>query len=546
MSIRLRLGLLAVLVALAASSAPVLPAHAAPGLPWLHVAHRGGLPVVVDGAGRTVILRGANASGFEDDWYHAPNDVQLKAPFWPIDPAAYDHGRCPANSHRIAQPPLCERDFAQMRALGFNIVRLTLSWSSLEPTPGRYDPTYLNRIEQVVRWAAAQRIYVLLDMHQDNYSRFMPFHSDVEVPPLLVAKAGSGNHSAGAPPWAIITDGIPPLTLVGTDFTNAAMEAAFTAFWLNRASLQDHYIGAIAAVAARVKDNPAVVGYEIMNEPLPGFVQDPVFSATLLYPFYGRVIDGVRDRRHLFFFEPMALRNLLDAAPQVSIPFTSYPNIVYAPHVYTHVFTAEASVPGLAGLPYPLDYDQAFTTATAEAQAMNAALFIGEYGNGALSDDMRLAPQTAALDRHQAGAAVWHWKANCDPGTGPGGCPDHWGTFYGDPAEPPANLAIKPTRLKYLARAYPQSTAGALRFFRYEPANGAFAMMASSDQRVPVGASDRETVVFIPAHVRGVPWVTGAAVLDREATGADGSRTVYVAPTGGGDYTVSITPNGGR
>lgn len=34
--------------------------------------------------------------------------------------------------------------------------------------------------------------------------------------------------------------------------------------------LADHYIGAVAAVAARFKNNPAVLGYEIMNEPVPG------------------------------------------------------------------------------------------------------------------------------------------------------------------------------------------------------------------------------------------------------------------------------------
>ena len=146
-----------------------------------------------------------------------------------------------------------------------------------------------------------------------------------------------------------------------------------------------------------------------------------------------------------------------------------------------------------------------------------------------------------------AGAAVWHWKANCGPGTSAAGCPDSWGLFYGDPAEPPANsLAIKPTRQKYVARIYPQATAGKLRFFQYEPANGGCAMEANATQPVAPGTTGRETAVFIPAHVDGAPWVTGAAVLDREVALPDGSRMVYVAPTGRGDYTVSVTPKGGR
>ncbi|HZN14270.1 MAG TPA: cellulase family glycosylhydrolase [Acidimicrobiales bacterium] len=555
MSIRLRLGSAAVLVALAAAGAP--PATAASTLPWLHVAHRRGqLPVIADAAGRTVLLRGANASGFEDDWYRDrnPDGTQKVAPFWPIDVNAYKGGRCPANSHVMSQPALCESDVIEMRTLGFNMMRLTLSWSALESTPGHYDRAYLDRIEQVVSWAAAQHIYVLLDMHQDNYSRFIAPTSPVDAPPLLTSTPGSGNHAAGAPPWAIVTDGEPSTALAGQDFTNAQMEAAWTSFWLNRRvavpqgeapgpGLQDHYIGAMAAVARRVRNNPVVAGYEIMNEPLPGFVQEPAFSATLLYPFYRRVIAGVPDRRHLFFFEPMALRNLLDAAPQLSTPFTSYRNIVYAPHVYTHVFTVDASVPNASALPYPLSYDQAFRTATLEARAMRAALFIGEYGNGALSDDTRLAPETAALDRHRAGGAVWHWKANCDPGTGPAGCPDSWGMFYGDPAASPAhNLGIKPTRRKYLSRAFPRATAGDLVDMAFDPDSGGFAMTARASRRVPSGATDRETVVFIPAAVTDEPWVAGRATIDRIDAVPGGGRLLYVAPTGRGMYTVGVSP----
>jgi endoglycosylceramidase len=365
---------------------------------------------------------------------------------------------------------------------------------------------------------------------------------------------GSGNHAAGAPPWAIVTDGEPSTALLGQDFTNAQMEAAWTSFWLNRRvavpqgeapgpGLQDHYIGAMAAVARRVRNNPAVAGYEIMNEPLPGFVQEPLFSATLLYPFYNRVIAGVPDRRHLFFFEPMALRNLLDATPQLSLPFTRSKNIVYAPHVYTHVFTAEASIPNASALPYPLSYDQAFRTAKLEARAMRAALFIGEYGNGALSDDVRLAPETAAIDRHLSGGTVWHWKANCDPGTPPGGCPDSWGMFYGDPAVPPAHsLAIKPTRRKYLSRPYPRHTAGELLSLDYDPVTGNFAMAARATRRVRPGTTNRETVVFVPANVVGPPWAVGAAVVDRVESEPGGGRLVYVAPTGRGDYAVGVTP----
>ena len=65
-------------------------------------------------------------------------------------------------------PPLCSRDFgpyaqstepnsgsdfAQTRELGFDLiptlVRLGISWSALEPTPGAIQTEYLERIAQV-------------------------------------------------------------------------------------------------------------------------------------------------------------------------------------------------------------------------------------------------------------------------------------------------------------------------------------------------------------------------------------------------------------
>ena len=261
-------------------------------------------------------------------------------------------------------------DPAQTRALGFNFIRLALSWSQLEPTPGRYSRTYLDRIAQVVGWAREQGIDVLLDMHQDAYSRFTPESAPVDAPQLVGPAREGSNHADGAPPWAVLADGVPAEAPGGVAEFDTYVEAAFTSFWLNRVpavargqapgpGLQDHYIGAMAALAERFRGDSTVVGYEIMNEPLPGLIPPGAFSTTELYPFYARVISaltgtgsayrdlGTHVRRQSFFCERMALRNLEDAPDQVAVPSSAYPNLVYAPHTYTHVFTADAE----AGVP---------------------------------------------------------------------------------------------------------------------------------------------------------------------------------------------------
>lgn len=517
-----------------------------------------------------MLLRGANVNGLQDDYYSPrTHDNAWVKPFWSMDPATYAAGRCPTNSHRTADPPLCEHDFAEMRSLGFNVIRLTLSWSLLEPTPGRYDTTYLDRIGQVVEWARKQRIYVLLDMHQDNYSRFIDDTAAVEVPPVLTSVKQSGNHADGAPPWAILTDGVPGLAPFGQDVFNFQMAQAFNSFWINRpvnvpqgdapgTGLQDHYIGAVAALAKRFKGESAVVGYELMNEPQSGaFAAPGLFDQAALFPFYQRAVDaitgtndggyrdlGIHDTRHLMFFEPWAIRNLVDVSPQVNAPFTTYPNLVYAPHQYTHVFTLDTTLgsqlPAPLPVPYPTSYDQAFTTAEREATQLGAALWIGEYGNGSNDDDTLLRGLTAAQERHFTGSAVWPWKGNCSGTTAQ--CAGNWSTYFADTGEPPAqNLQIKPTRQKYLARIYPWATAGTLLRAEYDPDTRAFAMSATADKTVATGDIESETVVFIPSASTGDVRVFDHARLDRVVRAEDGSRLAYVAPTGGGVYAVTVT-----
>jgi endoglycosylceramidase len=589
---------------LAESPGTASPAGA-PALPWLAVSHpSNSLAQITDPAGRTVILRGVNLVGLEDDYYMTPNGQEPgAAPFWPLSTSDYE-GKCPVNSHDISEPPVCEvqaglpeyeqsdswssqNDLAQMRGLGFNFIRLPVSWSQLEPTPGIYSSTYINRIAQVVQWAGEQGIYVLIDMHEDSYSRFTPETAPVSVPPVITPTQESGGHADGAPPWAVMADSAPALAVDGQGELNTYAEAAFTNFWLNAIpkdsagtplpqgaapgpGLQDHYIGAVAALAARFKGNSTVVGYDLMNEPLPGLVAAPgVFDQNYLFPFYRRIIDavagthdgvvcpagtpytaacgyrdlGIDDTRHLFFVEPMAARNLTDVAVGLSLPFTSDKNIVYEPHAYTHVFTVDTDVPGgVASDVYPVNYNQAMITATAEARVIGAALFIGEFGNANSDDNTILAAETAAIDKAGVGSSLWAWKGNCNPGTTAAQCePGLWSVFEGDAAAAPAqNGPLLKTRLLYLARVYPRATAGHLLSFAYTPSDASFTMEATSLAPVVRGDRDEETIVYIPPLVRGSVSVNGAAVFDAVVQNPEGSRLAYVAPTGAGTYGVTV------
>ena len=62
---------------------------------------------------------------------------------------------------------------ARIRAYGFTILRLLVTWEAVEPTcPGVYDLEFLKYFRQVVMECHRHSISVFVDPHQDVWSRF--------------------------------------------------------------------------------------------------------------------------------------------------------------------------------------------------------------------------------------------------------------------------------------------------------------------------------------------------------------------------------------
>lgn len=154
--------------------------------------------------------------------------------------------------------PEAAKEFVQWRSWGLNCVRLGVLWDGLEPEPGVYNDAYLQGIDQQIAWATENDLFVILDMHQDLYSV---------------------QFADGAPEWATLTDDQPHLeeSEVWSDayFTSPAVHTAWNNFWDNAPApdglgLQDHYAHLWAVLAKRYANNPTVIGYDLMNEPMPG------------------------------------------------------------------------------------------------------------------------------------------------------------------------------------------------------------------------------------------------------------------------------------
>jgi endoglycosylceramidase len=380
-----------------------------------------------DGVGRALILRGLNVSQAH------------KGPPW------FDfHG---------------PEDFARMRAdWGFNSVRLLISWAAIEPERGAYDAAYLDAVGERLDWARDAGLLVVLDMHQDLYG---------------VGFAG-GN---GAPRWTCAEDryaAFTPKTPWFLGYADPAVAACFDDFWKSRA-LQDDYAAMWAAVARRFKAHPAVLGFDVMNEPYWGTFPIDVHEASRLGPLYENVVARVRgEAEHwLAFLEPSSARNL---GLPTQLPEFSFDRVVYAPHSYNADAEAGKGFDPAARAAL-LDNVQKFR---AEAERWGAAVWIGEYGGNAnhpgISEYMGAQYDAAGL----IGAGQMYWEYGKNDGYG----------FLGPGGEE------KPALAAAVVRPYPERIYGNDLSWSFDAATRTFHLSLN-----PVAGTSAPSELVVPTRV---------------------------------------------
>ncbi len=423
------------------------------------------------------------------------------------------HGLNSGEKNPNADPWIRESDVEREdKEFGFNFVRYLIIWEGIEPQKDSFDENYLDRIEQRVNWYTSRGMYVMLDMHQDIYSSV--FGGD------------------GAPAWAVFTNGHPITTdnpLGAWFFKNIdpAVVAALANFWdyTRYKELQDHYILMWKKVLERFKNNPNVIGYDIMNEPYGG---DPIkaltgdFEKNTLKKFYEKMIPAMRqvEPNKYLFFEPQSLYvnfGVTSNLPKVN-DSRSVPHLGYAPHFYP--FFVEATV-GPYDAAAKQNSKDCFNSRTKEMNRHNCPMIIGETG---------LSPSTPGfgdylndmmnyLDSMQAGISYWF--------NGQGG----WAPLNADGSETPI--------LQHLMRTYPKATAGRIRSFRFNPATKVFTMTFTSN-----AAISQPTEIFIPNRFYPAGWnltVTGTTAYTQSL---DAARQVlkFTTTENGKEITLEITP----
>ncbi|SFD98080.1 endoglycosylceramidase [Actinopolyspora alba] len=394
------------------------------------------------------------------------------------------------------------RDAELLAGHGFNTVRLGVSFDALMPRRGDVDEAYLDRVAGVVDTLGEQGIHVLLDNHQDG-----------------LGPDWGGN---GFPDWAVETEPFPGEPNPGFPlyYLMPSMNKAWSEVWSNSDGAIDYLGDALAALAERVSDEPAVLGIELLNEPWPGAAFPSCFPAGC--PAFDRRYQEVHEKLTArirradpdvpVFWEPNATWNQLMPTHMAEPPLTpriAAEQVVFSFHDYC--IASQAAI--YLGLPEQLvgvcsaQHDTTWKNADSFVERANVPALVTEFGDS----DPRVLANT--LDRADSRFVGWHYW--------------HYTSIFGpDPGDDPFRSEIG----DQLVRTYPQATAGTPESMRFDATTGEFEYTYRPDPTIPkpteIYVSDRHYESGYSVTVRGGRLTSepGARTVTVEATGTETVR----------------------
>ena len=369
-----------------------------------------------------------------------------------------------------------------LAAEGFDSVRLGIIWKGVEPRPGEYDDAYLAQVRDTARLLHSRGIRVLLDSHQDNYhERFQ---------------------GEFAPDWAVTVDwpAEPRLGFPGNMFFQPALLRQYEEFLHNvpgpgGVGLLDRYAAMWGHVAGFFSAEPNMLGYDVLNEPMPGFnwpgcfteffCQDQSRRLGDLHEKAARTIRAA-DPRTPVFYEPFAVSN---PGAQVNAPAPGVPGRALSFHSYC--------IPAITiGRNLGCDVMDEHIIAMAQERAGrdDAPVLLTEYGAKKLPET--ITPVVRAAERRMVG---WQYWAYCDCGDPTTSGPGEQGILMDARVADPAAHADQ-AKLHALSAPRPTAVSGVPASYGFDPAAGVFHLEWDSTRAGggPAFGAGSDTVVTVP------------------------------------------------
>ncbi len=419
--------------------------EAVAALPELHASGS----EIRDSHNRQVLLRGVNVTALTDQ-YQVDPDLPTVV-------------------------PLRGRDYHRMRDLGFNVIRLAITWSKVEPERGRINRHYIKRIRKVVDEAADHGMYSIIDMHTGGWGKYVATPRGEKCPGKKLKSHGW----LGAPEWATFTDGESTCHTDEIKKRTPAVKAAWDNFWHNHREpgwadglgIQDHLVGVWGVLGRAFADDPAVAGYDLLNEPDPGNTERE--QQAFVGRFTANAIAAIRRAEaraggfsHMILFEPNLTWSQNGLPSHSPAPgFSDDPNLVFAPHLYGRdVHSTHRSLKVVRRY-----LRQEERRVANRALSYGVPLWVGEWGFSIFDEQAlkKLRVQIEIQDSRELGSAFWQWKTACgSPQTFETLKPKPLTRIVGNlnPVECPSGKAVP--RAKgwdaIIGRAYPEAAPGTL------------------------------------------------------------------------------------
>ena len=317
----------------------------------------------VDTQGRVTVLRGINVSG----------DAKVP-PFYGVTAA---------------------RQLDPLPEWGLNTLRLLFTWEAFEPSPCDYEESYLQYFEQVTRWAAQRGLYVIVDFHQDAFSRF-----------------STGGCGEGFPAWAVHSSITlrEPLNDERCESWGTRMlidvshHRSWHHFHRDSEGARTRFLAMVERVAHRMAQHPNVIGYDVINEPWG--TNRELLS---LYEDAAAVIRR-QDPQAVLFIPPHAF--LSSGLVGNGIPRPNLHNFAYAPHYYDPIMITFKWWLGNTSAP-PLNL------MLRQAQTWDVPMLLGEFGApaGTRGGAAYIRQIYDWLDEAQVSSAHWNYTPNWNAAT---------------------------------------------------------------------------------------------------------------------------------
>jgi endoglucanase len=236
-----------------------------------------------------------------------------------------------------------KEDVLFIRECGANVVRIPINYRQLENDnlPFQYRESGFRKLENIVNLCGEHGLYVILDLHSVQGWQNPDWHCDNPT--------------------------------------------RYGLFW-QHPHFQDRFVSLWEEIARRFRGNPAVAGYNVMNEPVTtsvysrfGFDEKPDWD--LLNQVYRRVTGAIRavDPDHIIILEGDLFSRLFSG---LGAPFDD--NLMYSSHNYQPPCFGPGIYPGEIGGKY---WDRAVmkevfekSEGTCFARERNVPLYIGEFG----------------------------------------------------------------------------------------------------------------------------------------------------------------------